>query len=94
MNVIDFYVKLIWSMAISVLNVQIKNKYNNELDWTPIKYLNVWHYTKVVAKILPTSHCGYFGHVWSLPSIRIIPTCTNFDVYLHKKNELHSELIF
>ena len=51
MNVIDFYVTLIWSMAISVVNVKIKNKYNNEHDWTPIKYLNVLHHTKVVATI-------------------------------------------
>ena len=51
MNVIDFYVKLIWSMAISVVNVKIKNKYNNEHDWTPLKYLNVLHHTKVVATI-------------------------------------------
>ena len=39
--------------------------------------------------MLQTSHFGCFEHVWSLPSKTIMPTCRNFDVYLHAKNELH-----
>ena len=36
-------------------------------------------------KILSTSYFGYFGHIRPLPSKKIIPTCTNFDAYLHVK---------
>ena len=32
---------------------------------------------------------GCFEHVWPLPSKMTMPTCRNFDVYLHAKNELH-----
>ena len=39
-----------------------------------------------IAKILPTDF-GYFGHVWPLPSKRIMPTCGNFDINLYAKNE-------
>ena len=49
---------------------------------------------KDIAKILPTSYFGYFGHAWPLPSEMIMPTCRNLDVYLHVKNELHLLLLF
>ena len=32
--------------------------------------------------MLSTSYFGYFGHVRSLPSKKIIPTCRDFDAYL------------
>ena len=35
-----------------------------------------------IAKILPASQFGHFGHVWPLPSKMIMPSCRNFDVYL------------
>ena len=74
--------------------------YNNKYDWTLKKYLNVLHHNRMqkqlqyfswyIAKILLTSYFVYFGHFWLLPSKILIPTCRNFDVYLHAKNELHS----
>ena len=41
-----------------------------------------------IAKILPTSYFGYFGHVWPPPSKAIMPSSRNFDVYPRTKNEL------
>ena len=38
-----------------------------------------------IAKIPSTSYFGYFGHFRPLPSKNIIPTCRNFDAYLHAK---------
>ena len=39
--------------------------------------------------MLPTSYFEFFDHVWLLSAKAIIPTCRNFGVYLHAKNELH-----
>ena len=47
-------------------------------------------YTYIYTYILSASYFGYFGHVWSLSSKTIMPTCRNIDVYLHAKNEIHS----
>ena len=76
---------------------------NSQHDWMLVKYLNIFHHNRTqkqlrhfffLAKIYPSSYFRYFGHVWSLPSKTIMPTCRNFDVYLHAKNELHSWLLF
>ena len=58
-------------------------------NMTSIKYLNDLHHNRT-QKELQTFYFGYFGHVWLLPSKMIKPSCRNFDVYLHAKNELHS----
>ena len=55
---------------------------------------NTFIFTEYIAKILQTSYFMHFGHIWPLPSKMIMPTCRNFNVYLHAKNELHSELLF
>ena len=74
---------------------------NNEHDCNPVKYLNIMHlngtqkhlqyfFLKILQKkILLNSYFGYFEHVWPLSSKTVIPTCRNFDVYLHVKNELN-----
>ena len=45
-------------------------------------YIYIYIY---MAKISSTSYFGYFGHIWLLPSKKIVPTCRNFDAYLHAK---------
>ena len=76
---------------------------SNKHGWIPVKYLNVLPHNRTqkqlkhFAKILPTSYFGYFRHIWPLPSKKKkkkIPTCRNFDVHLHTKNELPSELFW
>ena len=46
-------------------------------------------FSEDIPKILQTSYFEYFGHTWLLPSKTIMPTCRNFGIYLHAKNELH-----
>ena len=36
-----------------------------------------------------TSYFRYFEHIWLLRSRTKMPTCRNWNVYLHAKNELH-----
>ena len=68
---------------------------NIEHDWTPVKYLNGLHQNRMqrqlqhfIIHILQKYYhllpiLGTLGmHVRPLPSITIMPTCRNFDVYL------------
>ena len=52
------------------------------------------YFSDDIAIILTTSYFRYLGHIWPLPSKTIMPTCRNFDVYLHGKNQLHLKLLF
>ena len=73
---------------------------NNEHDWNPVKYLNVFitieyksscnTFFLIYCKNFTSFLFWVLGHVWLLPSKMIMPTCRSFDIYLHVKNELHS----
>ena len=52
------------------------------------------HNTYMTEKYFTFFLISVLWHVWSPPSNILIPTCWNFDLYLHVKNELHSELPF
>ena len=62
--------------------------------WITIEHKSRCDTLKYIGKILQTSDFWYFLHIWQLPSKTIIPTCTNFDIYLHAKNELHCQRLF
>ena len=73
---------------------------NNKHDWTPVKYLNVLHQNRtqsscdnfflIYCKNITNFLFWVFWTCMATSSKRIIPTCRDFDVYLHVKNDHHS----